>query len=339
MNKTGPTFSFSIRSVYDDCKLQCRLYLPGWVRNIESAPAWSIRGAILAHPYTALGGTYDDEVISLLGGELLQEGYIVGTFNFRGAAPSEGRSSWTGRPELGDYAAFYGFMLLYLHRVKDGLHGLLSGQGRQDHTLSPTASADRNVHLILGGYSFGSLIASHAPTLDVMIDLCRTGTGIPGTPFYEIGRKARKIAATTIRDLAPANPELQSHPEHPDQIELSVETCISYLLVSPLRPPVSSLLTGFRGLSLNVGGTSAPQARPAGRPADQLCAHRTLALYGDRDEFTSVRKLRSWSAELGRMPQSRFQSGEIQGAGHFWREQGVESEARRVLREWLRPDL
>ncbi|KAJ5145118.1 hypothetical protein N7448_002510 [Penicillium atrosanguineum] len=304
MNKTGPTFSFSIRSVYDDCKLQCRLYLPGWVRNIESAPAWSIRGAILAHPYTALGGTYDDEVISLLGGELLQEGYIVGTFNFR-----------------------MGYMDFSAARV---------ARITRFHPQHPQTGMSIS---FWGGYSFGSLIASHAPTLDVMIDLCRTGTGIPGTPFYEIGRKARKIAATTIRDLAPANPELQSHPEHPDQIELSVETCISYLLVSPLRPPVSSLLTGFRGLSLNVGGTSAPQARPAGRPADQLCAHRTLALYGDRDEFTSVRKLRSWSAELGRMPQSRFQSGEIQGAGHFWREQGVESEARRVLREWLRPDL
>lgn len=227
-------------------------------------------------------------------------------------------------------------MLQYLHRVQDGLQKLLSDE---DHTPSPTASADRNVHLILGGYSFGSLIASHAPTLDVMIDLFRPGTASPGTPIYEIGRKARKIAATTIRDLAPANAESQSYPEQPDRIELSAETGISYLLVSPLRPPVSNLLTGFRGLSLSVGGTSAPQARPAGRPADQLSAHRTLALYGDRDEFTSVRKLQSWSAELGRVPQSRFQSGEIEGAGHFWREPGVELEARRVLREWLRPGL
>lgn len=251
-----------------------------------------------------------------------------------GAAPSEGRSSWTGKPELGDYAAFYGFMLQYLHQVKDGLQKMLSDQ---DHTPSPTASADRNIHLILGGYSFGSLIASHAPTLDVMIDLFQTGAENPGTPIYEIGRKARKIAATTMRDLAPANPQSQSHPEQPDSIELSAETAIWYLLVSPLRPPMSNFLTGFCGLSLNVRGTSASQARPAGRPADQLSAHRTLALYGNRDEFTSVRKLQRWSAEMGRVPQSRFQSGEIEGAGHFWREEGVELEARRVLREWLRP--
>lgn len=234
--------------------------------------------------------------------------------------------------------AFYGFMLQYLHRVKIALlQKLLSDP---DHAPSPTASADRNIHLILGGYSFGSLIASHAPPLDVMIELFRAGAATPGTPIYEIGGKARKIAAATIRDLAPANLEERENPHNPDRIELSAETAISYLLVSPLRPPVSQLLTGFCSLSLNVGGMSAPaQARAAVRPADQLSAHRTLVLYGNRDEFTSVRKLQRWSAELGRVPQSRFQSGEIEGAGHFWREEGVATEARRILREWLRPGL
>lgn len=234
--------------------------------------------------------------------------------------------------------AFYGFMLQYLHRVKVAL---LQKQLRDpDHAPSPIASADRNIHLIIGGYSFGSLIASHVPTLDVMIDLFRTGATNPSTPIYEIGRKARKIAAATIRDLAPANPEESENPDNPDGIELSAETAISYLLVSPLRPPVSQLLTGFCSLSLNVGGMSAPaQARAAVRPADQLSAHRTLALYGDRDEFTSVRKLQRWSAELDHVPQSRFQSGEIEGAGHFWREAGVAEEARRILREWLRSGL
>jgi hypothetical protein len=93
MNVIGPTFSFSLRSVHDGCTLQCRLYLPGWVRDIESAPAWSVRGVILAHPYVPLGGTYDDEVISFLGGELLHEGYIVGTFNFRYGTPPISRWS------------------------------------------------------------------------------------------------------------------------------------------------------------------------------------------------------------------------------------------------------
>lgn len=83
MSCSSPTFSFSIPSVHDGCKLECRLYLPGWLRNIESAPAWSTRGAIVAHPYAPLGGCFDDPVIGFVGGELLQAGYVVGTFNFR----------------------------------------------------------------------------------------------------------------------------------------------------------------------------------------------------------------------------------------------------------------
>jgi len=83
MNAHCPTYSFSLRSVHDGCKLQCRLYLPGGVGNIDTAQSWPVRGVILAHPYAPLGGTYDDAVISFLGGELLNQGYVVGTFNFR----------------------------------------------------------------------------------------------------------------------------------------------------------------------------------------------------------------------------------------------------------------
>lgn len=86
MATSSPSFSFTIPSVHDGCKLQCRIYLPyvsGWLENIESALARSVRGAIVAHPYAPLGGCYDDPVVSFLSSELLQQGYIVGTFNFR----------------------------------------------------------------------------------------------------------------------------------------------------------------------------------------------------------------------------------------------------------------
>lgn len=83
MDEFLPSFSFTIPSVHDGCELQCRIYLPSWLRNIGSAPAWSVRGAIVAHPYAPLGGCYDDPVVSFLGSELYQQGYVVGTFNFR----------------------------------------------------------------------------------------------------------------------------------------------------------------------------------------------------------------------------------------------------------------
>lgn len=37
----------------------------------------------MAHPYAALGGCYDDPVVDVIATAILQEGFIIGTFNFR----------------------------------------------------------------------------------------------------------------------------------------------------------------------------------------------------------------------------------------------------------------
>lgn len=221
-------------------------------------------------------------------------------------------------------------MLIYLHCLRHALAQQLSGSSNP--AQDPTTEGDRRIHLILGGYSFGSLIASHVPTLDVMVDLFRSGVASPDTPIPEIGRRARKIASATIQQITTAS---HSGDSKFDETELSTSVSTSYLLVSPLRPPVSSFLTGFSSLSFSVGGTSA-QARPVPHPGDQLSKHQTLAIYGDQDDFTSVRKLQRWSDELMRVPHSQFQGVVVEGAGHFWRERGVEEQARRALREWLR---
>ena len=216
----------------------------------------------------------------------------------------------------------YGFMLNYLQE----LHSTLAS--------SQNIAPNEAIHLVIGGYSFGSLIASHVPTPDIMLDLFCNGPTTPTTPIYTIIQAARKIATQSTQHLHPAKQSPENN--QADQPAPRAATTISYLLVSPLLPPVSQLLTAFSALSVNVGGKASAQARPAGRPTDQLSAHRTLALFGDQDTFTSARKLQRWSAEMGRMPQSGFRGCEIEGAGHFWRENGVETRARRTLQEWLR---
>lgn len=219
-------------------------------------------------------------------------------------------------------------MLVFLHRLKHALTLHLSESSEPTH--SATSEEDRRIHLILGGYSYGSLVASHVPDLDVMLELFRPGAASRDTPISKIGRRAAKIAAAAMRDIDPASRDKGSGA---DGVELSAT--ISYLLVSPLRPPVSMFLTGLSSLSFS-GESGSAQTRPVPRPADQLSKHRTLALYGDQDDFTSAGKLQRWSDELMRMPQSQFQGVVIEGAGHFWREEGVEAQTRRALREWLR---
>ncbi|KAJ5824147.1 hypothetical protein N7447_006487 [Penicillium robsamsonii] len=330
MDLPSPSFSIFLPSVYDGNKLECRIYLPTVLNNIESTTSWPNRGAIIAHPYATLGGCYDDPIVSFIGGELLLAGCIVGTFNFRGAGHSEGRTSWTAKPELGDYVSFYGFMLQYLHSLKLALAPKDQVEPHRDPGEEKSSS---DISLVLGGYSYGSLIASHVPTLDTMLDLFQsapTTSTNKTTPIYEIMSTAKRITALSLQQLQASH----SLTDAPDLRVLT--TSISYLLVSPLLPPISQFLTVFSTLSLKVK-TETPGGPhiPCPRPADQQSTHHTLALFGDQDTFTSAGKLQKWSDEMVHMPHSQFQFRMIDGAGHFWRENGVEVRARHALKEWL----
>ncbi|KAL4770427.1 Alpha/Beta hydrolase protein [Aspergillus nidulans var. acristatus] len=323
---SSPTHSFSIPSIYDSIQLACRIYLPQHVLTRNDTSQWRVRGAIVAHPYASLGGCYDDPVVSSIGGELLEAGYVVGTFNFRGAGGSHGRTSWTAKPELADYVSFYGFMMLYLSCLTQQL-----GKNPEE------------IHLILGGYSYGSFIASHLPASQVVADLFINA--LQSTPAHEI-LLIVKTVCTLSRDEIPLLTQSPiSDANDPGQearvLLQSRGTAISYLLVSPLLPPVNLFLTLFTDLSLEVATQASGKRRqiPCPKSKGQLCAHRTLAIYGDEDTFTSISKLRKWSDELSSVPRSQFQSAEINGAGHFWREDGVEEQARQALRLWLRQRL
>ncbi|KAL5359133.1 Alpha/Beta hydrolase protein [Aspergillus floccosus] len=180
----APTFAFTIPSVHDETRLDCRLYLP---TGLMAEPSFSqpICGAIVAHPYASLGGCYDDPVVSFIGGELLENGYIVGTFNFRGASDSDGRTSWTARPEVADYVSFYGLMLTYLHMLAK------SRSRSDDAPTSEHAESPTDVHLVLGGYSYGSLIASNLPAISVIADIFNES--VDSTPVREIFLAAKDI--------------------------------------------------------------------------------------------------------------------------------------------------
>lgn len=81
MSLPKPNCSFVIPSIHDDLELDCRVYYP---RRTEQNVRLFGRGfAIFAHPYAPLGGSYDDPVVGLAAGVLLQHGLFLVTFNFR----------------------------------------------------------------------------------------------------------------------------------------------------------------------------------------------------------------------------------------------------------------
>ena len=216
-------------------------------------------------------------------------------------------------------------MLYYLRFLGTGG---TSESGRQEES--------EEVHLILGGYSYGSLVASHLPAIDVLVDLFENASN--GTTLDAIRQIARKVSDRTSEISQPQPMNASSSRDQKDGSKNSLQgTTISYLLISPLLPPVSQFLTLFSKFSLDVGMETSAQGKqiPCPKPVDQMRAHPTLAIYGNEDTFTSAGKLRKWSDETTRMPGSRFESREIDGAGHFWHEDGVELQARNVLRDWL----
>jgi hypothetical protein len=89
-----PTLSFTIPSIHDDTTLDCRLYLPrrSSVLRSEKEKRYA---AIVAHPYAPLGGCYDDPVVGVAVSEILREGFVVCTFNFRWVIP-RAMYTWAG---------------------------------------------------------------------------------------------------------------------------------------------------------------------------------------------------------------------------------------------------
>ena len=81
-----PAYSISIPSIEDDTLLDCRIYHPKNLHTVLREGQYNshgIKGAILAHPYAPLGGCYDDSVVISVAETLLEQGFVVGTFNFR----------------------------------------------------------------------------------------------------------------------------------------------------------------------------------------------------------------------------------------------------------------
>ena len=245
--------------------------------------------------------------------------------------------------------------------------------------------------LILGGYSYGSLITTHLPPYEAILERfahvsqgtaeaeirlrasslamqwnrdaqmhCEINRGrslkAPGTPGSppssmalamggeESEPGARRSSRDSRRSLDVVRRSLERSHIHigrriSGEVAALVETAqplspvrlkpprICYLLVSPLLPPISSLATFFshgsksRSIETDIAQT--------------LADHPTLAVYGDRDFFTSQKKLRVWALAVQQRLSSLFRFHEVPGAGHFWREREAEKEMRRLVREWV----
>lgn len=103
------------------------------------------------------------------------------TFSRRGAGDSAGRTTWTGKAEIQDYIAFTGFLIYYLRLLSSSL-------GPPD----ANAAQDQLIQLLLGGYSYGSLVLGRFPPTQEIVD--RFEAAQVGTAAAEIILRARTLA-------------------------------------------------------------------------------------------------------------------------------------------------
>ncbi|KAJ9643913.1 hypothetical protein H2201_006546 [Coniosporium apollinis] len=388
MTLPDPAYSFTIPSLHDDTPLDCRIYHPPELGASASSveDIWQKRGAVIAHPYAPLGGCYDDPIVSVLGQEVLRQGFVVGTFNFRGAGTSHGRTSWSGKAELADYVSFAGCFIHYLHNLQlspspysetHKLQPIPSSSPRPlflRHTSGPPPPA-QPIKLILGGYSYGSLTTTHLPATSTLLQ--RFVNPEPGTAAAEILLRARVLADQTSTELSASAtqrgrsfrrsrqsltiggeetpPDIRRRSRETSRRSLDVprslkvfgrkasdrsctptpaddaveeedhakdvpDVSTAYLLISPILPPTSTLI--------------APSLAKAPPGEQNITRRPTLIVYGDKDSFASAKKMRKWVEELKKEAGWLLWTTEVHGAGHFWREDGVERELRDAVREW-----
>lgn len=194
-----PAYYVHIPSVHDGLMLNCRLHYSSRLRDLANEDRnqqRDYRGAIVAHPYAPLGGSLEDHVVTETTKSLVQEGYIVMTFNFRcailmvmcllsaltdtearGAGDSQGRASWTGKGEMDDYISVFGFLVHYLDQLSvpenpEALSPVISATALHFNEHEPFAPQTRrrhSIHILLAGYSFGGLIMARLPHAGKMI--------------------------------------------------------------------------------------------------------------------------------------------------------------------------
>jgi alpha/beta superfamily hydrolase len=97
---------------------------------------------------------------------------------------------------------------------------------------------------------------------------------------------------------------------------------VSYLLISPLQGLVTKLATLWSRTPRPKTKDSSQTKDANGDMEKELVENDTLAIFGNEDIFSTSKKLRLWADRLGSEQNSRFRHVEINGAGHFWHEQG-----------------
>lgn len=126
----------------------------------------------------------------------------------RGAQGSQGRTSWSGKPELDDYTSFAACFMHYMSYIEPNpiqsplLGADLSLEAIPTGQAISTAVSERKDSpvVILGGYSYGSLILKNLPPVPTILQ--PFASPLPGSAADEILLRAHKLADQSSQEWA-----------------------------------------------------------------------------------------------------------------------------------------
>ncbi|KAL1889269.1 hypothetical protein Sste5346_009024 [Sporothrix stenoceras] len=213
-----PALTLTLPSIHDGTPLDCRIYLPPSILAVATGgssssnarlPRWRGHAAIVAHPYAPMGGSYNDPIVKMVTQTLLSStsSFVVATFNFRGAGRKpQGRTSWTAKPETGDYMTIAGFLYYFAHYLDPYGEKELARVG----PTSVPPSTPPSPTLLFAGYSYGAMVTTLLPPLAAI--LANFVRPLRGSPAAEVRLRAARWAAIQNADFAAAASAAASSP-------------------------------------------------------------------------------------------------------------------------------
>lgn len=212
------------------------------------------------------------------------------------------------------------------------LHSPSSPRGRQ---LKPGDAATSPTHRIgaspitMGGEETDSSTRRKSRDSRRSMDIVRKSVDMPRRVKAHIKRQSTPVR-TGKADEENQSPILKSPVE--DEGQMQIET--RYLIISPVLLPFTATLCspGPPTSVFNMRRQSPSEANVGA----QFLINPTLGVFGSSDGFSSSRKLRTWAEKQARGSKSLFEWQEVEGAGHFWREDGAMQMLQRRVSDWVK---
>ena len=209
-------------------------------------------------------------------------------------------------------------------RISEDVQSPSSPRGRQLKPESTATSPTKRIGaspITVGGEETDPSQRRRSRDSKRSMDLVRKSVEMPHRIRAHLRRHSEKEDDTAISALPSSTKNVPSITSR-------------YLIISPVLLPLTHTLCppGPSPSAFNLGKRDIGDDT---KPGAQFLRNRTLAIFGSSDVFTSVKRLKTWSEKQSKQSESSFEWAEIDGAGHFWREEGVMQALQRRITAWV----